>query len=52
MTDEDTGLFILDRAGVVRYVAAGPYMTQTGVRPIPAVDEIVRQLEVCRNQAG
>ena len=43
--DDDTGFFILDRDGIVRYALSGSYVTEQGVRPIPTNDEIVRELE-------
>jgi peroxiredoxin len=45
LRDEDTGFFIVDRQGLVRYALAGSYATPTGVRPIPSNDEIARELE-------
>ncbi|HXG15010.1 MAG TPA: peroxiredoxin family protein [Calidithermus sp.] len=53
--DDDLGLFIVDRAGVLRYALAGSYVVveggrPAGMRPIPANDEILRELERC--QAG
>lgn len=47
LADEDMGVFIVDRAGVVRYALAGPYFTQAGPHGMPGVDEIVRELERC-----
>jgi peroxiredoxin len=47
--DSDMGLFIVDREGVVRYKLTGSYVTERGVRELPAMDEIVRQLELCQN---
>lgn len=51
-TDDDMGFFIVDRAGTIRYARAGSYVIveggkMTGVRPIPANEEIVRELERC-----
>ncbi len=47
LADDDMGFFIVDRAGVVRYVLAGSYTAGTGSRAIPGADEIVRELERC-----
>lgn len=47
LADEDMGFFIIDRAGVVRYVLAGPYFNEAGPHGIPGADEIVRELERC-----
>src|SRR5262245_22678918 len=45
--DSDMGLFLIDREGIVRYKHAGRYLMESGVREIPSVDEIVRQLAQC-----
>jgi peroxiredoxin len=45
--DSDMGLFILDRGGVVRYKLAGSYMGEQGLRQLPSIDELVRELERC-----
>ena len=47
LSDSDMGFFIIDRAGTVRYVLAGPYRQKTGTRGIPGADEIVRELDRC-----
>jgi|ERR1051326_420573 peroxiredoxin len=47
LTDEDMGVFIVDRAGVVRYALAGAYFSEAGPHGIPGADEIVRELERC-----
>ena len=47
LADEDVGVFIVDRAGLVRYALAGPYITKAGPHGMPGVDEIVRELEQC-----
>ena len=49
--DNDMGFFVLDRAGVVRYSLAGTYMDAQGIRPIPSIDEILRELERCEAEA-
>jgi hypothetical protein len=51
--DDDLGFFIVDRGGAVRYALAGSYVLLeagrfVGMRPIPANDEIVRELERCQ----
>jgi hypothetical protein len=46
--DADMGFFLIDRKGVVRYVTAGPYSGEGGIRGIPSTDEIVRELERAR----
>jgi len=43
--DSDTGFFLIDRKGVVRYLTSGPYVSEHGIRGIPSTDEIVRELE-------
>jgi peroxiredoxin len=48
VTDEDSGIFILDRDGVVRFVSSGPYATTEGPRGMPSTDEIARVLEQSR----
>ena len=49
LADEDMGFFIVDRAGIVRYVLAGSYINENvmGPRQLPGPDEIVRELERC-----
>jgi peroxiredoxin len=47
LADEDMGVFIVDRAGVVRYALAGAYFTEAGPTGVPGADEIVRELERC-----
>ena len=51
LADDDMGLFIVDRAGVVRYALAGSYLHEAGVRGIPGPDEIIRELERCASVA-
>ena len=51
--DDDLGFFIVDRDGAVRYALAGSYAIVeggrlAGMRPIPANDEIFRELERCQ----
>jgi peroxiredoxin len=52
MTDEDVGFFIVDKQGIVRYSTAGMYVTESGIRPIPTNDEILRELDRCQRGAG
>ena len=47
LADEDMGLFIVDRAGVVRYTLAGSYFGDAGPRGLPGADELVRELDRC-----
>jgi peroxiredoxin len=47
LADDDMGFFIVDRAGVVRYALAGPYVSGMGARAIPGAEDIVRELERC-----
>jgi peroxiredoxin len=44
--DSDTGLFMIDRQGIVRYVMSGPYSDVHGIRGLPSNDEIARRLEL------
>lgn len=53
LADDDLGLFIVDRDGVVRHAVAGSYVLVeqgrlAGMRSIPANDEIARVLEGCQ----
>jgi len=53
LNDDDLGFFIADKAGVVRYASAGPYVevqggAPVGFRPIPSNDEIADVLEACQ----
>lgn len=51
LRDEDTGFFIVDRAGVIRYAYGGTYVLPEGstefARPLPNPDEVLRQVERC-----
>ena len=51
LRDDDMGFFIVDRGGIVRYANSASYADMsTGklfIRPIPANDEILRELERC-----
>lgn len=51
--DDDLGLFVVDREGVIRYAQTGSYVMfdggrVTGLRPIPSNEEIAREVERCR----
>jgi hypothetical protein len=41
------GVFIVDRAGVVRYALAGAYFSAAGPHAMPGPEEIIRELERC-----
>jgi peroxiredoxin len=47
LADEDMGVFIVDRAGAVRYALAGAYISDTGPSGVPGPDEIIRELDRC-----
>lgn len=51
LRDDDTGFFIVDRTGVIRYAYTGSYVEaqapSLAIRPIPANDEILRELARC-----
>jgi hypothetical protein len=51
LADDDMGVFIVDRAGVVRYALAGAYFSEAGPTGVPGADEIVRELERCASAA-
>lgn len=52
VNDDDLGLFIVDREGIVRYAHAGSNVIleqgKASMRPIPSNEEIVRELERCQ----
>jgi peroxiredoxin len=50
LADIDTGFYILDRNGVVRYALSGPYIVGKTARQIPSNEEIVRELERCESR--
>lgn len=55
LNDDDLGVFIVDKEGVIRYASVGEYVTfegarPVGMRPIPDTDEIVRELEDCQRR--
>ena len=51
LRDDDMGFFIVDRNGIVRYAYSAAYVDMTtgkpSIRPSPANDEILRELERC-----
>ncbi|MBM4439269.1 MAG: AhpC/TSA family protein [Candidatus Rokubacteria bacterium] len=47
LSDEDMGLFVVDRAGIVRYAYTTEYMNEAGAKPVPGPDELARELERC-----
>ena len=51
LRDDDMGFFIVDRAGKICYAYTGSYIDTSSPklasRPIPANDEILRELEKC-----
>ena len=51
LADDDMGIFIVDRAGVVRYSLAGSYFSEAGPHAMPGPDEILRELERCATGA-
>jgi peroxiredoxin len=48
LRDTDSGLFVVDRQGIVRYRSTGAYMTEQGLRPMPSLDEILKPLQEAR----
>jgi hypothetical protein len=44
LSDTDSGMFVVDREGIVRYRNTGVYMTEQGLRPMPSLDEILKPL--------
>lgn len=52
LRDEDMGFFVVDRRGIVRYAYSGAYVMKTtqgmGIRPIPANEEILKELDALR----
>jgi len=51
LRDDDMGFFIVDRQGKICYAYTGSYVDMSGpkpsTRPIPANDEILRELDRC-----
>jgi peroxiredoxin len=48
LKDTDSGLFVVDRQGIVRYRSTGAYMTEQGLRPMPSLDELLKPLQAAR----
>jgi peroxiredoxin len=51
MSDEDSGFFIVDGTGIVRFAEIGAFREQGGVgalRQLPDIDRICRVLEECK----
>jgi len=48
LRDSDSGVFVVDREGIVRYRNTGAYMTEQGLRAMPSVDEILKPLQEVR----
>lgn len=42
--DDDMGLFLVDRQGLIRYATAGSYMEDKTAKPIPGNEEILGEL--------
>jgi peroxiredoxin len=51
MRDDDSGLYVVDRSGIVRYAHAGAYADTTSgqvtLRPLPPLDEVLQTLDRC-----
>jgi peroxiredoxin len=57
LNDDDLGVFIIDKQGVIRYANAGPYTTFEGSRivddrPIPSNEQIFAELARCQGGAA
>ena len=52
LADDDAGLFVLDRAGIVRYASTAAYVTAQGVHALPANEEIAAVLADCERQGS
>lgn len=52
MADDDAGIFVLDRQGVVRYTATGAYVTDAGLSKLPSNEEIAAVLQECERVAA
>lgn len=44
LRDDDMGLFVVDRDGIVRYARAGSYTHEEGTRPLPPNEEILAEV--------
>lgn len=49
LRDDDAGLYVVDRAGIIQYAHAGSYVDtgsgQVSIRPLPPLDDVVRELD-------
>ena len=45
LADDDMGLFIVDKGGIVRFAYRASEFTEQGPRPLPGNDEILRELD-------
>jgi peroxiredoxin len=45
LRDTDSGVFLLDREGIVRYRNTGAYASAQGIRVMPSLDEILKPLQ-------
>jgi peroxiredoxin len=57
LNDDDLGVFIIDKQGVIRYANVGPYTTFEGSRivggrPIPSNEQIIAELARCQGGAA
>jgi peroxiredoxin len=50
MADEDTGFFIVDRRGVIRFADYGPWRTDGERRALPSHNRIFPVLEACNRE--
>jgi peroxiredoxin len=48
MADDDMGFFVVDKNGIVRFSLAGSYMTGDKDRALPSNEEILAELDRCR----
>jgi peroxiredoxin len=48
LRDTDSGVFVVDREGIVRYRNTGAYMSEQGLRAMPSLDEILKPLQEAR----
>lgn len=52
MADDDAGLFVVDRDGIVRYASAAAYATAQGVHALPANEQLAAVLADCERQGS
>ena len=49
LRDDDAGLYVVDRAGIIQYAHAGSYVDtgsgQVSIRPLPPLADVVRELD-------